>query len=593
MQEFKFFNLTHKVPSGTAQAKQKVSYTLEVAQNVYTPKVYFVYFKDGETERFTQEMHFVKMENGYKQFIVQTHFNSAGLYWYYFIAGDKIIQAGKNDGEIVAQKKLSTPFSEIVTANKPIMDTINYTDGIIYHIFVDRFNKLGEVESREPLFLNPKWGGSCTDSTDYKVINSECYGGNLKGITQKLPYLKTLNVKILYLSPIFYANSNHKYNTADFMQIDPMFGSEEDLKELCAKAEKLGIKVILDGVFNHVGSDSLYFDRYSRFGAKGAYNSLSSKYIDWFNFAEWPNTYDCWWGDPTLPCLNESNRAYQNLIVGKNGVIEKYMGLGVSGFRLDVVDELGDQFLNKICKKIYDINKSAIIIGEVWEDASKKISYNERRNYLLGKQLNSVTNYPLKDAILEYVKSASTDLLEDTFNNIQDDYPNFVKYNLMNIIGSHDTTRIYSFLKVNSVSTQDAIKRLKVATLIQYVFVGIPTIYYGDETLLEDLKPNNSRNCFPWGKENINCQNWFISLGKLRKEKAVVMGEIDLFVPENGVVIIKRSYKKEEILLVTNMQDNLFELSTEDGYVDYFTSEKITNKIKVASKGFALLKRKK
>ena len=592
MKEFIFNNLTHKSPAGTTKARQGVVFSLQVAQIVFSPNVKFVYYKDGSSEKVTQEMHFKGLADGYKLFTATIRFPSAGLFWYYFLVDGRYVQAGKNDGEVKSLLSLSSPFSQVVTENKLIMTEDAPAGGVIYHVFVDRFNKGADKNAREPLFLNPTWGGKPTDSADFAVINSECYGGDLRGIIEKLNYFKTLNVSILYLSPIFYANSNHKYNTADFMQVDPMFGSDDDLKELCAKAGKLGIKIVLDGVFNHVGSDSVYFNRFGRFKAIGAFNSLSSKYADWFNFAEWPNTYDCWWGDPTLPCLNENARSYQNLICGKNGVIEKYMGLGVSGFRLDVVDELSEPFLNKICKKIYSINKDAIIIGEVWEDASKKIAYNERKKYLLGKELNSVTNYPLKNAILNYVTTSGTEDLEDVFNNISDDYPNFVKYRLMNILGSHDTSRVFSVISKNASSKQDALKKLKIASLIEYVFVGLPTIYYGDETLLTDLKENNSRACYPWGKENQTAIDWFISLGKLRKEKALVLGDINLVVPENGVVQITRQFNSRQVILLTNMSDTEYSVSVDGTYTDYFLNKPVTKSVTVAPTSFTVLVKK-
>ncbi len=571
MNEFKFNLLTNKKPAGALVNGQSITYTLQVAQNYYATSVWFVCVKDGQSEFSQLPMEFVGYSNGYKQYAVTLQFYEIGLYWYHFRVEGRstvIVQQGEAENSISLNSEPNNGFSQLVSrASAP--SAINGVDGVIYHIFVDRFNRSGKVEPRKGLTLKKNWTDPLTNDPDFEVINKECYGGNLRGIIEKLDYLKTLNVKIIYLSPIFYAESYHKYNTADFNKVDPMFGTEADLKELILKAKGLGMQVILDGVFNHVGADSVYFNKYGKFVGKGAYQSLDSKYKDWFNFKDWPDSYECWWGVPSLPCVNEGNKAYRKLITGEGGVIEKYMGFGLGGFRLDVVDELTDDFLTEICQKIYSCNKNALIIGEVWEDASKKISYDARRHYLWGNQLNSVTNYPLKNAILQFLKTGSRDEFENCLNIISDDYPAFVQHNLMNIIGSHDTSRIIN--EIEKINSKNALKLLKMATLLEYVFVGIPTIYYGDEVGCKNIKGEISRTPYPWGKENATILDWFVKLGILRKNPAVAYGTIELLDAPSGVIVLKRTYKEKTVIAVVNNSSEMCKINTDEEFYQIIT----------------------
>ena len=192
----------------------------------------------------------------------------------------------------------------------------------------------------------------------------------------------------LYLNPIFEAHSNHRYNTADYRKIDPLLGTEEDFVELCAKAKAVGISVILDGVFSHTGSDSLYFNRNGRYGEhSGAYRDPDSPYREWYSFRRYPDDYESWWGFRTLPNVRETYPSYLDFICNPNtGVLAKWLSLGASGFRLDVADELPDAFLDRVYQTVKSFGEDKVVIGEVWEDASNKISYGNRRHYLLDRR---------------------------------------------------------------------------------------------------------------------------------------------------------------------------------------------------------------
>ncbi len=251
------------------------------------------------------------------------------------------------------------------------------------------------------------WGGTPRYLPDEKgeIKNNDFFGGNLDGIKKKLPYIKDLGVTAIYVSPVFEAHSNHKYDTGDYLNIDPMFGNEESLKKLCAEASNFGINVILDGVFSHTGSDSIYFNKMGRYKSIGAYQSKSSPYYGWYMFNSWNEDYVCWWNIKTLPAVNKENKHYIAFITGENGVLNNWQDCGVKGWRLDVADELPDSFLKSLRKCVKEKDKNAYIVVEVWVDASDKFSYGYLKQYFLGKQLDSVTNYPLRNAIINFIQT--------------------------------------------------------------------------------------------------------------------------------------------------------------------------------------------
>lgn len=571
MSEFKFDLTLDKNPVGAVECGKNIEYTLHVPQNVYAKSVKLERVLDGSTDWVENEMQFVDFSEGYKNYKVTVTFSKEGLYWYHFkIEGNQtlIIQQGADENSVSISDNPNNSFSQIITAKKVIMQ-LKELGGVIYHIFVDRFAKSGKVTTRPSLIYKENWTDKPTESEDFEIINRECYGGNLKGIIEKLDYIKSLNTKVIYLSPIFYAESYHKYNTADFEKIDPMFGSLADLSELVRKAKERDMIVILDGVFNHVGSDSRYFNKFGKFSEVGAYQSLKSKYVDWFNFYDWPDSYEKWWGVPSLPCMNEQNKDYRKYICGKNGIIERYMKLGVGGFRLDVVDELTDDFLTEICQKIYSLNPNALIIGEVWEDAAKKISYDKRRQYLWGHQLNSVTNYPLRNAILQFLKTGCADEYINCLNIVKDDYPKFVQSNLMNLIGSHDTSRIIN--EIDAIDTNHRKELLKMATLLEYGFIGIPTIFYGDEVGVSNFKGNISRTPYPWGKEDKSFLYWFKRLGELRSFKSVIKGSCTIIENEGGVLVLMREFEEERVYIVINHSESDYKFKTLSKFVEVVT----------------------
>ncbi len=563
--------------------------------------VVFLLKKDGED---IDERIELKKSGDYFEF---SHKFSAGLYYYCFQV---------SDGRFIG---LSSDYLGMLT-NTPIRFqlTVYCADykvpkwlkgGVIYQIFPDRFNRVEDgttVESNKIMHKN--WDETPIFEPNEKgqVVNNDFFGGNLKGIIEKLDYLKSLSVSAIYLNPIFKAFSNHRYDTGNYMEIDPLLGTEEDFIHLIEKADERGIKIILDGVFNHTGDDSLYFNKYGNYSSIGAYQSKESKYYSWYNFENYPDKYDSWWGITVLPAVNENDVGYINYITGKNGVIDKYTRLGIGGWRLDVVDELPAHFVQKIRNATKEVNPDAIIIGEVWEDASNKISYGVRREYFQGKELDSVMNYPLKDAIINYVKTGQAKELLDVINQQIDHYPHDVLHSLMNILSTHDTYRLLSAVSNINVDgktkretskifaigevLEDAKLKLKIATLLQYTLYGVPTIYYGEEAGMQGYSDPLNRKTYPWGNEDKELLEWYRFLGRLRNSySAFVDGEYKTIYCADGVLIFKRQDKCSELAVAVNLGKKDIELTFNGVLKDLISGNDYSEKLQIKSGSFAVL----
>ena len=451
--------------------------------------------------------------------------------------------------------------------------------GLIYQIFPDRFYNSGKTKYNVPndRFICSDWSktpehrqnnGPCSLGNDY-------YGGDLKGIEQKVSYLADLGVSCIYLNPVFEAHSNHRYNTATYEKIDMLLGDESDLVSLCKNAEKHGIKVILDGVFSHTGDDSIYFNRTGRYGSGGAYQDYNSPYREWFKFYNYPDGYDAWWGVKTLPETNEDNNNFTDYITGENGILRKYLKLGIGGWRLDVADELPDKFLDKLRTAVKTENPDAYILGEVWEDASNKISYGTRRKFLRGRQLDSVMNYPFSNAILNFIKSGGGDALSETVHTVLENYPKCSVDTLMNHLGTHDTARVMTVLgkndsfvgnrdwqacqKLSNNEYEQGIKRVKAAAVIQYTLPGVPSLFYGDEAGVEGFGDPFCRATYPWGHENAELLSFYKNLGAVRKRcKAFTNGDFyTVYVDHNAIAYIRKNNKGSAFIAVNRGENEV------------------------------------
>lgn len=413
--------------------------------------------------------------------------------------------------------------------------------GIIYQIFPDRFFRSPEPKQniaadrclREDWGEQPRW----EPNSEGKITNSDYFQGDLLGIEQKLRYLKSLGVSCIYLNPIFEAHSNHRYNTADYQKIDPLLGNTKDFTRLCSTARGMGIRIILDGVFSHTGSDSVYFNRENRYESLGAYNSKASPYYSWFRFSSWPCAYESWWNFDTLPNVDEENPNYMEYINGEGGIIRRWLKKGASGWRLDVADELPDSFLDALYTAAKIQRPDSLIMGEVWEDASNKTAYGIRRRYLLGGQMDTVMNYPFRDSILGFLNGEHSSLCMEQIENIVEHYPPQCLRLLMNHIGTHDTERALTVLggpplnggdrawqsshSLSPEQLEQGLAKLKLASLLQFTLPGVPCIYYGDEAGMEGYRDPFNRGCYPWGEENTELISWYRGLAAIRGRYSV------------------------------------------------------------------------
>ena len=448
--------------------------------------------------------------------------------------------------------------------------------GIIYHIFVDRFNRGKKQKTADGAVFVKDWNAPLPEYPKYPgapLKNNYFYGGTLYGIADKLDYIKSLGVTMIYLSPIFESVSNHKYDTADYMTVDSAFGGDKALAHLIKKAKKFGISIILDGVFNHTGADSIYFNKNGRYETLGAYQSKDSEYFSWFDFEEFPNKYTSWWGIEILPRINPDIPECRNYFVGDGSVIEKYGKMGIAGFRLDVVDELSDDFTEAIKQKLYETNENTVLYGEVWEDASNKIAYGKRKQYYIGKELDGVMNYPLRRGLISYLRDKNTDELRYALTDVMFNAPKRIRDMQMNLIGTHDTERIITVLGGESSNgksndylyshsmTDEEYKKGRNALVQAYTVLatlpGIPAIFYGDEVGLEGYGDPFNRRTFPWGKEDKELLCHYRKLGEIRRSCDLYKdGDFRLLHLDDNLLAFARYKNSEAYITIINNSKN-------------------------------------
>jgi len=494
-----------------------------------------------------------------------------GLFWYSFIIyrkdGRTMRYGNAYDklGGVGAIYEKGEPESFQITVYDKAFTTPAYFHGAnIYQIFPDRFwrGKTEAVDDRVDRYVHDSWDEemiSVGDMRGGKYQELDFFGGNLMGIVEKLPYLKGLGVDIIYLNPIFRARSNHRYDTGDYTRIDPLCGTEEEFRTLCSEAEKLGMRVMLDGVFSHTGEDSIYFNHFGHYPTLGAYQGDASPYYDWYTFKHFPDDYRAWWGILSLPELRKDNPAYQDFMFrDKEGVVPRWINAGACGWRLDVADELSMDFLRKLRKAAHKADPNAIVLGEVWEDASNKVAYGEMRCYCTGDTLDSVMNYPLREAILAFVTVRSTAMeLVRLVKHQAEVYPAPFRYALMNLVGSHDRTRVLNTLcgrECSELSKADqqwvrlspadyelAVKRYKMCVDLLCALPGCPTIYYGDEAGQTGCQDPWNRRPFPWGREDKTLQQ-YVSNKLTHRQKSDVLkyGLCDVEAIDDDTITITR-----------------------------------------------------
>ena len=605
--QLNIFHLKNTEKDANLQAKNGIFYAKTPAiEECTTPQenVFLRLYRDGEKpELFAMQ----KTEFGWS---ISLKITNTGLYFYaFYIENVGYISCGKMEmGEIT-----ENPVDFLLTVSSQDYQTPNwFKGGVMYQIFPDRFYKKGSMPDINGRVRRTDWGGlpSYKPNENGKVLNNDFFGGNLEGIKEKLPYLKSLGVTVLYLNPIFEAASNHRYDTANYMKIDPFLGDEEKFAELLNSAKNQGIRVILDGVFNHTGDNSIYFNKYGTYPSVGAYQSKNSPYYSWYSFQEFPNKYSSWWGIDILPEINENSKDYQEFIFGNDGVLKKWLRFGIGGYRLDVADELPDFFLKGLRKSVKEENSNAIIIGEVWEDASNKVAYSTRREYLQGYELDSVMNYPWKDAIIRYIQTENACELLQSVRTLINHYPKETLDCLMNVLGTHDTARILTVLGgiycqnkdemaqksayLSEKDKENAIKKLKMAAVLQFTMPGVPCIYYGDENGMEGHIDPFCRQCFDWDNLNTDLIDFYEKLGKIRKNYREIFatGKFEEIHVENGLLYFKRELENKCVYIYVNNSSKNYQINISEKYEDCLTNNIFENQILIKPYSYKIFTKK-
>ena len=482
---------------------------------------------------------------------------------------------------------------------------------LIYQIFPDRFHKVGNPDltgKLEPYTVHSNWYEDVEwrPTPEGEVLNNDFYGGNFKGITEKMDYIASLGTDIIYLNPISKSFSSHRYDTGDYKTPDPMLGTAEDFTELCEAAHKRGMKVILDGVYSHTGSDSLYFNREGHFDSVGAFQSQQSPYSSWYTFYNWPMNYHSWWDFITLPTVNKMDPEFiKYILTDEDSVVAHWLKLGADGFRLDVADELPDEFLKILYDRVKELNPDALVLGEVWEDASNKRAYGKRRQYFTNAELDSVMNYPFRTAIINFMRGwDSGRAFQETVMSIVENYPPEVVAANMNHLGTHDTPRILTALvddfdgsreekskrRLSRNNMEVARERLLMASFLQYTLPGSPSLYYADEALMEGYKDPFNRRTYPWGRDDWEMVNHFKRLGKLRKDHpALRLGDIRFFQAGDKHLGYTRTYQGKTYKIYANRSGDPWDIPSGKVVFGYNLQVVAPDWLTIAPRGFCIV----
>lgn len=464
-----------------------------------------------------------------------------------------------------------------------------FGEGVTYQIFPDRFCR-SRVPDPEGMVGGRTVHQSWEEFPEYlpneqgEVRNRDFFGGDFQGVIRKLGYLRSLGVETIYFNPIFEAAENHRYGTADYSRVDPMLGTNEDFSRLCDEAHRLGMRVMLDGVFNHTGFVSRYFNGDGFYPESGASQSWDSPYRPWFNFTQWPHKYDSWWGIYSLPAVNENNPSYRDFIFGsEDSVVRRWLRAGADGWRLDVADELPDDFVAGIHRAARAEKPDAVVIGEVWEDGSTKVAYGVRRKHILGGHCDGLMNYPLRSAILSFFQGGGGEDFVEGMETIRENYPAFAFYSAMNSLDTHDTPRLLTLLgaggeyrdqtkawraqfQLSPKQRSRGKELLKAAALLLFCFPGSPTVYYGDEVGMEGFEDPFNRQTYPWGYEDQELLDWYRALGRLRRRRqALRRGSIRYVCGRGPLLAFVRETEEERLLCVFNAGNGARGLELEEG----------------------------
>ena len=571
-------SIKFRKPFGAVEVGQKVKLSINIDSEIIVA-VELIQF-DGT--RLNMGMQKEYLNNGEFRYSVEIDTSDAlGILEYYFILinGYDRLYYGNNDERLggIGQVYTYNPVPYQVTVYEKSYIPNWYKEGVIYQILIDRFHNGNEDNTinspKENSFIYGRWDDNPMYIKDTlgKIARWDFYGGNIKGIVKKLGYIKSLGASIIHLSPVFKSSSCHKYDTGNYEFIDEMFGTNNEFIELCEVAESKGIKIILDVVLSYTSSDSKYFNKSGNYNDIGAYQSPNSKYHDWYKFIRYPYQYESWWGISERPNINSMEKGYIDYIIkNDNSIIKKWIDFGASGWRLNVIDELPDEFIESIRTRMQEINKDTVLLGDIWDDASNKVSYSKRRKYLQGKEVQAVTNYPLREYLINFIKGYITsDRFRQKIMSLYENYPRESFYGNINVVGTNDTERILTVLDGN-------IELLKLLVVIQFTLPGVPLIYYGDETGLKGGKEPDNRKSYPWGNEDKNLINFYHKIVSIRNnENGLKKGDLNIHETDSDVLVFERNYENEKVIVLVNVstQQKLIEdISLNGSYVNLFNA---------------------
>ncbi len=403
-------------------------------------------------------------------------------------------------------------------------------DACFYQIFIDRF-AIGDKEKNTD-YITMKWG---------EIPGSKSFaGGDLKGIISKLDYIKELGCNALYLTPIFKAPSNHKYDIVDYFEVDEHFGNKEDLRNLITGLHERGMRIVLDAVFNHTSEHNEKFEDVVKNGAK-------SPYYEWFVIdGEFPTkeplNYEVFAGCKYMPKWNTSNEKVQEYLISI--ALYYIKEFDIDGWRLDVSDEISHSFWRRFRKAVKSAKKDAVIIGENWHDAS---------NYLRGDQYDSIMNYAFTKAALDYFAYNKMDATKtaEKLNDILARNTDTVNDMMMNLLDSHDTDRFFSEVSENR-------EKLKAALCLLYMFPGAPSVFYGTECYTPGGYDPDCRRCMDWkaAGEDLDVKKLLRKLSDVRKKCAFEYSGTRIEVSEDGrILVVKRAGNGADAMLLINQTD--------------------------------------
>ena len=547
-------DLRCKSPYGAAASGTPVKLTLRpLRQEGYSRALLTARFEARKDEILTIPMPWSGLDGDRDQFscVLDTE-GYVGLVWYTFTL-ERL--DGKKSRQLGPYQLTVYDGGEEVPAW--------FGEGMTYQIFPDRFRRTripdpaGMVGGRwvhaawqeEPEY-RPDWNG--------EIRNRDFFGGDLRGVMEKLDYLRSLGVTTLYFCPVFEAAENHRYGTADYSRIDPMLGCEEHFSTLCEKAHSLGMRVMLDGVFNHTGFVSRYFNGDGFYPELGAHQSQDSPWSSWYNFQQWPDRYESWWGIYSLPAVNEHDPSYREFIFGgENSVVRRWLRAGADGWRLDVVHMLGEaggarnnlQHVAGITEAAKETQPEAYIVGEHFGDA---------RQWLQADVEDAAMNYrgftfPLWGFL------ANTDISYDPqqidaqtcmawMDNYRAGLSHQQQLRMFNQLDSHDTARFKTLLGRD-------IARLPLAVVWLFTWPGVPCIYYGDEVGLDGKNDPFCRKPFPWQVEKQDTALFALyqrMIALRKKSQALRRGGCQVLYAEDNVVVFGRVLNQQRVLVAIN-----------------------------------------